>query len=331
MCSHNSSADDAIGEQITWRERGTEAGERGDIRLRFCPRSDRFWSDFCEEEHARTSGIITHCYQEENEIFSAVQIAVFWLLTPIQSFYRDDANFHCDTPMDTESQNPIEWAADIQPEQVQLAFTALVARSTSKPGPNVTRVSLDVSQATQSYGMLEKTALIMFTAEEAPSRDRVVSWLQEAISTARQMRISAVRELSRKHFLLLMESQEQKEAILLNPPTRMYGKAIRISKWSPSYNFAEAAKASKQIWLELQNVDPLLIGQGEIMLQSLGQVLYHTVLKTSDLRYAHMRACIIRDSINDVPESVILDLPWEGHVVQEVVYTLMPVSCCRTF
>ncbi|KAL3675644.1 hypothetical protein R1sor_025592 [Riccia sorocarpa] len=232
---------------------------------------------------------------------------------------------------DEHMQEPIavDWSENVQFDHVKDAFNELVLRNATKPGPNATRTKLDIDQATLALGMLQKSAVILFTAEEVPKRDKVVSWVQQFIVDNQALQVTAVREIARKHFLLFLGSQEQKEELMKNPPTRMYGKAIRLSPWNPSYNFKEAAKASKQIWLELQNIDPLLVSQGERMLQSLGQLLYHTVLSSEDMRYAHIRACVMRQDLDDLPESVIVDLPWGGHVVQEVTYTFLPDTCFR--
>ncbi|KAL3680267.1 hypothetical protein R1sor_023223 [Riccia sorocarpa] len=67
------------------------------------------------------------------------------------------------------------------------------------------------------------------------------------------------------------------------------------------------------MWIELPNLDPLLLGHGTKMLQTLGQVLYHSVTTTAEMRYAHIRACIMRMDVDNLPEAVVIDLPWGGH------------------
>ncbi|KAL3696898.1 hypothetical protein R1sor_010974 [Riccia sorocarpa] len=126
-----------------------------------------------------------------------------------------------------------------------------------------------------------------------------------------------------------METQLHKEILLRDPPKTMFGKAIMLSQWAPDYNYREASKHSKQIWVELQFVDPLLLKQGHNMLSTIVTVLYHTVTTSKDLKYAHILACLLRENLTNLPDSVIVDLPWGGHITQDVKYTFLPDTCFR--
>ncbi|KAL3696903.1 hypothetical protein R1sor_010979 [Riccia sorocarpa] len=223
----------------------------------------------------------------------------------------------------------VEWATGVTEVELHQAYNALVTRQKSTPGPNATKTTLDLDLAKESLGMYNKAGVILFMAEEAPGRDKVVDWAQRILVGRRGVQIRIIRELARKHFIIVLGSQAQKEQLLRNPPKEMGGKAIMISPWKPEYDYKEASKASKQIWVELQYVDPLLLNQGQMMLQSIGQVLFHTVHTTNDLKYAHIRGCVMRHDLENLPNEVIVDLPWGGHLIQEIRYTLLPDTCYR--
>ncbi|KAL3700160.1 hypothetical protein R1sor_018182 [Riccia sorocarpa] len=221
----------------------------------------------------------------------------------------------------------IDWGTGVEDSQVQEAYTALASRPSFKPGPNATRMTLDLSLARSSYGMYRKLGVIIFTAEDSPSRDRVLQWATTAIENAKGVHIRMLREIARKHFLILLGSEQEKAKLLQNPPTKMEGRAIMLSDWNPSYDYKEASKASKQVWIELPFMDPLLLKQGRIMAETLGPVLFHSSHEANDTKYAHLRACIMRSDTDNLPNAVIVDLPWGGHFVQEVKYTRLPDTC----
>ncbi|KAL3696875.1 hypothetical protein R1sor_010951 [Riccia sorocarpa] len=139
-----------------------------------------------------------------------------------------------------------DWAAGINDEMMKSAYNALLERQTAKPGPNATRTTLNLDLARDAVGLYQKTGIILFTAEEAPSRDRIVDWVQRSIVQDRQLQVQYVRELAKKHFILVMATTQDKDSLLNNPPRYMYGKAVMLSKWSPDYNYREAAKANNQ-------------------------------------------------------------------------------------
>ncbi|KAL3698101.1 hypothetical protein R1sor_012177 [Riccia sorocarpa] len=65
------------------------------------------------------------------------------------------------------------------------------------------------------------------------------------------------------------------------------------------------------------------------MLQTIGPVLYHTVNTSLDMKYVHIRACVLRNDLDNLPDTVIVDLPWGGHITQEIKYTMLPDTCFK--
>ncbi|KAL3688473.1 hypothetical protein R1sor_014782 [Riccia sorocarpa] len=214
-------------------------------------------------------------------------------------------------------------------ENLQDAFTALAARPALQPTANATRLNLDVNLARTAYGMYIKVGIILFRAEETPLRDRVMTWAETVITNRRQIAIRMIREIAKKHYLILVGTEQDRETLLKDPPKKMDGKAIMMSPWSPKYDYKQASKAAKQIWIELPFLDPLLTEHGRLMAETLGTVLFHSSHDAKETNYLHLRACIMREDTENLQNAVILDLPWGGHVVQEVKYTRLPESCFR--
>ncbi|KAL3676885.1 hypothetical protein R1sor_026833 [Riccia sorocarpa] len=195
--------------------------------------------------------------------------------------------------------------------------------------PGASRLTLDEDLAKQAFGLLKQTAVLLFTTEEVPSRDKVDTWTQNVIMGRRGRQVTARREISCKDYMILMATEQEKQILLQDPPRSMDGKAIMMMAWSPSYNYKDVGKASKQMSSELPNLDPLLLGHATKILQTLDQVLYHSVTTTTETRYAHIRACIMRMDVENLPKAVVIDLPWGGHVLQEIKYTFLPDTCFR--
>ncbi|KAL3683691.1 hypothetical protein R1sor_001713 [Riccia sorocarpa] len=63
----------------------------------------------------------------------------------------------------------------------------------------------------------------------------------------------------------------------------------------------------------------------------LGRLLFYTIVEDNDLKYAHVRACILREDLQELPQIIAVGLPLGGHATQEVRYTFLSDTCfqCR--
>ncbi|KAL3701551.1 hypothetical protein R1sor_019573 [Riccia sorocarpa] len=243
-------------------------------------------------------------------------------------------------PFDPQMQVPTEneigeedniWAEGVSDEQVKEAFEALKWHLSESTSSNPLRMPLDLDIAKRTFGILSKVGILLFTTEEAPSRDKVIRWAEEVLIRKMGLQVRRIRRMARKHFLLVLGDSDQREYLLKNTPGRMEGKMIQLSKWSPKYNYKEASQTSKQIWVELPYVDPMITDHGKKMLEKLGPILYFAVVRTNEAKYSHIRACVLMHNIDQLHDSIILELPWGGEYVQEVQYTGLPDQChkCR--
>ncbi|KAL3693815.1 hypothetical protein R1sor_007466 [Riccia sorocarpa] len=178
--------------------------------------------------------------------------------------------------MEVEKED-LHWMEGVTDAQVQAAFEELKWHQPSKPAKNPLRMTLDMNIAKKTYGILSKAGLLLFTAEEAPSRDKVIRWAEDTLIKRMGLQVKMIRSLARKHFLIVVGDADQREFLLKNPPGRMEGKMIQLSKWTPAYNYKEASMTSEQVWVELPFVDPMIVDHGHQMLAKLGPVLYYTV------------------------------------------------------
>ncbi|KAL3697957.1 hypothetical protein R1sor_012033 [Riccia sorocarpa] len=186
---------------------------------------------------------------------------------------------------------------------------------------------LDMAIARRTLGILSKAGLLLFTAEEAPSPDKVIRWVEEVIIQKMGIQVRMIRSLARKHFLEVVGDEDQRDYIMKNPPGRMEGKMIQISRWTPGYNYKEASMSSKQVWVELSFVDPMIVDQGHKMLAKLGPILYYAVVRKNETKYSHIRGCVLMHNLDNLYDSISLELPWGGEYLQEVEYTGLPDQC----
>ncbi|KAL3675612.1 hypothetical protein R1sor_025560 [Riccia sorocarpa] len=229
------------------------------------------------------------------------------------------------------TEDDITFAEGITDAQIREAFAELKWHQPSKPRQNPLRIPLDMEIARRTFGLLSKAGVMLFTAEEAPSRDRVIRWAEDTLINHMGFTVRMIRCIAQKHFLIVVGDADQREFLLKNAPGRMEGKMIQVSMWNPSYNYQEAAMTSKQIWVELPFVDPMIINHGKKMLEKLGPILYYAVVKTNEAKYSHIRACVMMRNLDCLHDSIILELPWGGEYTQEVDYTGLPDQChkCR--
>ncbi|KAL3676755.1 hypothetical protein R1sor_026703 [Riccia sorocarpa] len=84
------------------------------------------------------------------------------------------------TEQEIELENQL-WVEGVTDLHVQTAFNELKWHQPGKPGLNPLKMPLDMEIARRTLGILSKAGLLLFTAEEAPSRDKVIRWVEEVL------------------------------------------------------------------------------------------------------------------------------------------------------
>ncbi|KAL3675491.1 hypothetical protein R1sor_025439 [Riccia sorocarpa] len=146
-------------------------------------------------------------------------------------------------------------------------------------------VELNVEKAAVRLGRLRKTAMVLQVLEASPSRDRVVAWAHDTMEVRLGVTVSQVTVLSRQEFLILLQTEEEREEVLARPPGFLDGKAVRLVNWE-NRNSIKVSANMKVAWVELRDLPPFLEDQVGQMLAALGPVVHHSLDKLPELRYA---------------------------------------------
>ncbi|KAL3700582.1 hypothetical protein R1sor_018604 [Riccia sorocarpa] len=113
-----------------------------------------------------------------------------------------------------QAANPMEfhaWVSFQEAERRQslmleeeLAFLPTLDQGSEESEEDIREIDLDVEKAARRLGQLRRTAIILQALKSASSRDRVVSWVRETIVLRNSVRISQVKALGRREFLILL-------------------------------------------------------------------------------------------------------------------------------
>ncbi|KAL3675782.1 hypothetical protein R1sor_025730 [Riccia sorocarpa] len=152
-------------------------------------------------------------------------------------------------------------------------------------------IDLNIAKAAARLGRLRRAAVVVQIFEISPSRDRVVAWVQDTMEIWLGVAVSQVTALSRKEFLVVFTTEEDRDEVIAQPPGFLDGKAVRIVKWEN--------RQSTKLTANMKN----------------------------ELKYANVRVCILVDVSLDLPQFVGIKTPWEKTYLQPVVYTRLPDRC----
>ncbi|KAL3689695.1 hypothetical protein R1sor_016004 [Riccia sorocarpa] len=65
-----------------------------------------------------------------------------------------------------------------------------------------------------------------------------------------------IRAMSKKHFLIILKSEEEKHVVLTGPPLYMYKRMVFVSEWSHDFNHTKIYQNKLPIWVNLPHVHP---------------------------------------------------------------------------
>ncbi|KAL2641260.1 hypothetical protein R1flu_008847 [Riccia fluitans] len=172
----------------------------------------------------------------------------------------------------------VDWAAGISWEVIAQEFDGLnvVDALASNSEDEVRVIDLDVDKAAARLGRLRKAAIVLQILETNPSRDRVVSWAHDTMERRLGVRINQVTALSRREFLVVFESTEDRKVVLSRPPGFLDGKAVRMVEWEKR-NLIKLAVNMKVAWVELRDLPPFLEDQVGGLLEAIGPVVSHSL------------------------------------------------------
>ncbi|KAL3679283.1 hypothetical protein R1sor_022239 [Riccia sorocarpa] len=173
---------------------------------------------------------------------------------------------------------------------------------------------------------LEERAVILFTDGLNPLKDTVVKWAQEHIITKMKLNILQLRVLDRSHYLLTMESTEDRMKLLSAGPQYLNGRFVEIIPWTPDYDTATLTKKRKPAWVSIAGLCPSL-EEGTKILSQLGKVLHMTgVDQHGKSKFADVRGLVLL-SIEDIHPSAIEVEYEEGSAEFQLLYEYLPEGC----
>ncbi|KAL3684807.1 hypothetical protein R1sor_002829 [Riccia sorocarpa] len=148
----------------------------------------------------------------------------------------------------------------------------------------------------------EDCGLVFCTIDMTPSRDVFARWIYQEVENKAAVHVQHIRILAPRHYLVLLRSMEDRDAVLTNGPYYMRRRMIYTSMWEPGFDTSKALAKKMCCWLDIQNVDPMLAGEGLNMLSSIGEVLRTAgTTKEGDGKFAHIRGCVLIDMSKPIP------------------------------
>ncbi|KAL3692467.1 hypothetical protein R1sor_006118 [Riccia sorocarpa] len=143
-----------------------------------------------------------------------------------------------------------------------------------------------MAKAAARLGRLRRAAVLVQIFEISPSRDRVVAWVQDTMELWLGVAVSLVTALSRKEFLVVFTSEEDRDEVMAKPRGFLDGKVVCIVKWENPQTIKLTANM-KLAWVELHDLLPFLEDQVETMLGVLCPIVHHSLEKQNELKYAN--------------------------------------------
>ncbi|KAL3692312.1 hypothetical protein R1sor_005963 [Riccia sorocarpa] len=169
--------------------------------------------------------------------------------------------------------------------------------------------------------IVEDCGVVFCTVDISPSRNGFQQWIYQEVEAKADVQIRHVKCLAPRHYLVLLHSPEDRAAVMINGPYYMKKRMIYTAEWEPGFNTKRILAKTMACWLDLLNVDPMLEGEGENMLGSLG-----TVLQWQTQMFAHIRGCVLMDITKPLP--TVLTVVLNGEQKQMgIQYDLLLDAC----
>ncbi|KAL3682345.1 hypothetical protein R1sor_000367 [Riccia sorocarpa] len=90
----------------------------------------------------------------------------------------------------------------------------------------------------------------MYTGGINPLRDTVAKWIQEQFVVKLKLKIKQLRVLDRSHYLLTLETEEERASILYAGPQYLNGRFAELIPWTADYDTTTLTRKRKPAWKE---------------------------------------------------------------------------------
>ncbi|KAL3677831.1 hypothetical protein R1sor_020787 [Riccia sorocarpa] len=184
--------------------------------------------------------------------------------------------------------NP-QWGHDVTDEELFAAYKEFRKFEVQSEGKAIKTIDVDPWKAKARVAQLNKDAVILHTMDLMPLQDKVEEWAGIRLHQDLGVNIVQIRALSKKHFLIILQSEEEKHTVLTDPPLYMYK-------------------------------------ENDEMLGSLGRVLHKDIHRHQN-SHVHISACVLIDLSQELTDT--LRVRSNGQVILEQVihYKGLPYLC----
>ncbi|KAL3694930.1 hypothetical protein R1sor_008581 [Riccia sorocarpa] len=176
---------------------------------------------------------------------------------------------------------------------------------------------------------IEDCGVVFCTIDISPSRDAFYQWIFREVEERTAVQIVHVKVLAPRHYLAILRSIEDRDAVLAGGPYYMRKRMIYTTPWEPGFDTHRVLTKKMAVWLDLLNIDPMIEGEAMEMLASLGEVIQLAgVTDTADGKFANIRGCVVMDMTQPLPTALKLHMNNSTRLIR-VRYDTLPDACFK--
>ncbi|KAL3688891.1 hypothetical protein R1sor_015200 [Riccia sorocarpa] len=218
------------------------------------------------------------------------------------------------------------WGANMTDEELIQAFQELQQHCPPCTGKVIKSIEIDPYRGKVRVDQMRRAAVILHTMDLMPTVAKVEEWAVGRLHQELGVRVVQVRLLSRKHFLIILGSEEDKVKVLTAPTLYMWRRMVFVTEWTSEFNHTKVCLNKLPVWIDLPQVHPVAETYGDEMISSLGEVLYKTVDKAPN-NHLHIRARVQINLAEPLVDTV--EIKKNGTVLfrQPVHYQKLPNIC----
>ncbi|KAL3697780.1 hypothetical protein R1sor_011856 [Riccia sorocarpa] len=174
---------------------------------------------------------------------------------------------------------------------------------------------------------LEACGIVFCTVDMSPSRDSFCQWLYQEVESKSAVQIRHVKVLAPRHYLVCLWKTDDRDTVMASGPYYMKRRMVYTVHWEPGFDTTKTLAKKMAVWLDLQNVDPVIESEGKAMLATLGEVIQIAGTTTElEGKFAHVRGCVLMDMTKPLP--TVMRTVMDGEIRKvKIQYDLLPDAC----
>ncbi|XP_074315209.1 uncharacterized protein LOC141651393 [Silene latifolia] len=123
--------------------------------------------------------------------------------------------------------------------------------------------------------------------------------------------------------------EEEMTKVLRQGPWKINQNSLILKQWSPSFSGEMDRVAKVPVWILFPGLDPFLWSDVVLskIVSKIGKPLYADNATTSKEKLSFARVMVEVDVSQDLPECVVLNVPYLGQISQKIIYEWLPYYC----